>query len=133
MDGGYGKGEDIHPPDGIWKPKDLFEHANQMTFLERKPGVMAFANVRDKIYKMSINIMPGGFFAGGARVIRELYSMQKQELAAWMEKGVIDDDQTMYMQLYFQKPSLFRLVPADWYDVFKLFNAHTSTSTRMRS
>lgn len=133
MDGGYGKGEDIHPPDGIWKPKELFEHANRMTFLERKPGVMAFANVRDKIYKMSINIMPGGFFAGGARVIRQLYSMQKQELAAWMEKGVIDDDQTMYMQLYFQKPSLFRLVPADWYDVFKLFNAHTSTSTRMRS
>ena len=33
MDGGYGKGLDIHPPDGVWVPRWLFEHHVSMAGL----------------------------------------------------------------------------------------------------
>ncbi|CAL1535272.1 unnamed protein product [Lymnaea stagnalis] len=124
LDGGYGHGLDIYPPDGVWIPKGLFEHSNQVTFLERDPGVELFRSDLHRLHKMSINIVPGGFFAGGIDALGALYEMQKQQLDEWMKSGVVDDDQTMYMQLYYKKPSLFHLVPADWHDAFKLFNAH---------
>jgi len=124
MDGGYGKGEDIHPSGGIWLPRNLFEYHNQITLIERDPGVMKYLNSRPQLHKMSINVLVGGFHAGGGEAFREWYRMQEAEMAEWMSRGVIDDDQTMNMMLYYKRPSLFRLVRADWYDTFKLFNAY---------
>ncbi|XP_035826591.1 protein HtrL [Aplysia californica] len=126
MDGGYGHGHDIHPSDGVWVPKGLFDHPDQVTFMERPPGVRKFEPVKHKIHKMSINILAGLFFAGGGGAFKELYDMQKKQVETWMQEGVVDDDQTMYMLLYYKKPSLFHLVPGDWYDVFSLFNSHVT-------
>ena len=122
IDGGYGHGHDVHPSDGVWIPKGLFEYSSQVTFMERDPGVAHYEKVKHKIHKLSINILAGLFFAGGGNAFKELYAMQKEEVSRWMTEGIIDDDQTMYMTLYYRKPSLFHLVPGDWYDVFKLFN-----------
>lgn len=123
IDGGYGHGQDVHPSDGVWIPHNLFEYSQQITFIEREPGAKFYEGQKDRIHKMSINILAGLFFGGGNEAFKEIYMMQKKQVQEWMDKGIIDDDQTMYMLLYYQKPSLFHLVPGDWYDVFRLFNA----------
>ena len=120
IDGGYGRGEEIHPKDGVWKPYKLFEHTDQVTFLERE-DVEKYRTRSDRLHKMSINIIPGGFFGGGARALERLYALQQQLVIDWLDSGMVDDDQTMYMQLYFKHPDLFNLVRADWYDAFRLF------------
>ncbi|XP_059141216.1 protein HtrL-like [Physella acuta] len=123
MDGGYGHGNNVYPPNNLWIPKGLFEYPNQVTFINRNPGVEHYRSVKDKIHKLSINILAGNFFSGGGENFKELYRLQQEQVGEWMEQGVVDDDQTMYMLIYYKKPSLFRLVTGDWYDVFKLFNA----------
>ena len=128
MDGGYGHGKDVHPHDGVWRPKGLFEHADKVTFMERDPGVKAYELDKHRIHKMSINILAGLFFGGGVDAFKELYRLQREEVARWMSEGIVDDDQTMYMLLYYKKPSLFNLVSGDWYDVFTLFNQNESNS-----
>jgi hypothetical protein len=72
---------------------------------------------------MSVNIIPGGFFGGGSKALTRLYELQQVKVADWLNTNVVDDDQTLYMQLYFEHPELFRLVRADWYDAFRLFNS----------
>ncbi|XP_012940111.1 protein HtrL [Aplysia californica] len=126
MDGGYGHGHDIHPPDGVWTPKGLFEHSDRITLIEREPGVMQYYSVKDRIHKMSVNALVGGFHAGGSKAFQEWHRLQQQQLVEWMANGVIDDDQTMNMMTYYRKPELFRLVKGDWFDAFKLFNGHGS-------
>ncbi|CAL1529125.1 unnamed protein product [Lymnaea stagnalis] len=129
MDGGYGHGNDVYPKDDVWTPKELFEHGDKVTFIDRTPGVRAFEKDKARLHKMSINILAGLFFAGGGQAFKELYEMQQQQVDEWMRDGVVDDDQTMYMLLYYKKPSLFHLVPGDWYDVFKLFNKNLTEVT----
>lgn len=126
LDAGYGHGEDVHPKDGVWVPQNLFNHAHQLTFIERSPGALHFKSQKHKLHKMSINIIAGLFFGGGKEVIRQVYKLQQAEVGRWLEAGVVDDDQTMYMMLYYQAPGLFHLVSGDWKDVFTLFNAHKS-------
>ncbi|GFR60955.1 protein htrl [Elysia marginata] len=126
LDAGYAHGKDVHPEDGVWVPKNLFDHAHQLTFIERKPGALHYKPQRARLHKISINIIAGLFFAGGGEVIQEVYKLQQKQVDNWLEKGIVDDDQTMYMLLYYQAPALFNLVSGDWLDVFKLFNAHES-------
>ncbi|KAK7087319.1 protein HtrL-like isoform X3 [Littorina saxatilis] len=121
IDAGYGRGEDIHPADGVWKPLKLFSHMDQVTFLERE-DVETYRPLVERLHKMSINIIPGGFVGGGAPALERLYTLQQQHVVDWLHNGVVDDDQTMWMQLYFKHPALFNLVRADWYDAFKIFN-----------
>ncbi|XP_076449635.1 protein HtrL-like [Babylonia areolata] len=121
IDGGYGHGEDVHPADGIWRPANLLEHGDRVTFMEREP-VERYRAVAGRLHKMSINILAGLFFAGGKRALQRLYELQRELIADWMRRGVVDDDQTVYMLLYFRNPELFRLVPGDWNDVFRLFH-----------
>nr|KAG5696637.1 hypothetical protein BaRGS_034098 [Batillaria attramentaria] len=122
LDGGYGRGEDIHPSDGVWKPTQLFQEADKVTFLERE-SVEPYRRHAARLHKMSINIVAGGFIAGGSRALERLYELQQKLIEEWMREGVVDDDQTIYMQLYFRYPRLFNFVRADWYDAFKLFDA----------
>ncbi|KAK7115018.1 hypothetical protein V1264_000967 [Littorina saxatilis] len=121
LDGGYGHGEDIHPEDGVWVPKNLFEHSDKVTFIERE-SVEKYRPHAARLHKMSINIIAGLFFAGGKRAFRRLYALQQDLIADWLKRGVVDDDQTTYMLMYFKEPSLFHLVPGDWNDVFTLFD-----------
>ncbi|XP_059168872.1 protein HtrL-like [Physella acuta] len=122
MDGGYGHGKNVYPSDELWIPKNLFEYPDKITFIEREPGVKQFEARKNILHKISINILQGLFFAGGGEAFLELYRLQQEQVVEWMEQGVVDDDQTMYMLIYYKKPSLFRLVAGDWYDVFTLFN-----------
>ena len=122
LDGGYGHGDDIHPADHVWRPKALFEFPDQVTFIEMGNGVKFYEKLKNKIHKMSIAIIAGLFFAGGGRAFTELYALQKEEVARWMKEGICDDDQTMYMTLYYRRPELFRLVRGGWRSVFSLFH-----------
>ena len=124
LDGGYGHGESVHPSDGVWEPRNLFEHSERVTFIEREP-VLKYRRDAARLHKMSVNVIAGLFFAGGKRALRRLYALQQVLIADWLERGVVDDDQTTYMLLYFREPELFRLVPGDWNDVFPLFNKDT--------
>ncbi|GFO26289.1 protein htrl-like [Plakobranchus ocellatus] len=126
LDAGYGHGQDVHPKDGIWIPQHLFDHPDEITFIQRSPGVLYFLPQERRLHKLSINILAGLFFAGGDQAVQELYRLQQEKFQEWMEEGVVDDDQTMYMLLYYRQPSLFNLVYGDWYDVFKLFNVAKS-------
>uniref|UniRef100_A0A2C9KZU3 Uncharacterized protein n=1 Tax=Biomphalaria glabrata TaxID=6526 RepID=A0A2C9KZU3_BIOGL len=126
LDGGYGHGQDIYPKNRLWFPKNLFEFADRATFLERTPGVKNLEEKQKILHKLSVNAMPGGFFAGGSKILSALYALQVRLVEEWMSSGIVDDDQTAYMLLYYKNPSMFRLVPADWFDVFKLFNSETS-------
>nr|KAG5710627.1 hypothetical protein BaRGS_013273 [Batillaria attramentaria] len=121
LDGGYGRGENIHPPEGIWKPTQLLRESDRVTLLERE-SVEPFRRHRERLHKMSVNVVAGGFIAGGPRALERLYALQRDLLEEWMKLGVVDDDQTVYMQLCFRTPELFNLVRADWYDAFKLFD-----------
>ncbi|CAL1529126.1 unnamed protein product [Lymnaea stagnalis] len=127
LDGGYGHGNDVYPKDDVWIPKGLFEHGDKVTFMEMGKGVRAYEKDKARLHKMTIATLAGGFFAGGSEVFKELYEMEKQQMDEWMRDGVVDDDQTMIMYLYYKKPSLFHLVPGNWYDVFKLFNKNLTT------
>ncbi|XP_070187486.1 protein HtrL-like [Littorina saxatilis] len=119
IDAGYGRGEDIHPKDGIWKPRKLLAQPDKVTFLMRDDPNQFRADVA-RLHKMSLNILAGGFFGGGGRALERLYELQQEHVREWMETGVVDDDQTIVMQLYFKHPHLFNLVSADWYDGFKI-------------
>ena len=125
LDGGYGHGKDVHPPDGIWKPKNVFEHSDKVTFIEREP-VEKYRKDIDRLHKMSISVIAGLFFAGGRRAFQRLYALQQELIADWLKRGVVDDDQTTYMLMYYKEPQLFHLVRGDWFDVFKLFNSNTT-------
>lgn len=127
LDGGYGHGEDVHPPDGIWKPHNLFEHSDKVTFIERE-SVEKFRQDADRLHKLSVNIIAGLFFAGGRRALQRLYALQRELIADWLKRGIVDDDQTIYVLMYYREPELFRLVPGDWNDVFQLFNSNGSPS-----
>lgn len=127
LDAGYGHGEDIHPPDGIWVPKNLFEHADQITFIERE-SVEKYRPDAQRLHKMNINIVAGLFFGGGKMAFQRLFVLHQELIADWLKQGtVVDDDQTTYMLMYYREPKLFNLVRGDWNDVFKLFNSHNST------
>ncbi|RUS84157.1 hypothetical protein EGW08_008085 [Elysia chlorotica] len=128
LDAGYGHGADVYPKNGVWLPKNLFDHADQLTFIEREPGADYYEPVKHRLHKMSINIIAGLFFGGGRNVMREAYRLQQKELDRWLKQGIVDDDQTMYMLLYYRYPTMFHLVRGDWSDVFNLFNAPQSTS-----
>lgn len=127
MDGGYGKGEDIHPSDGIWVPVNLFRNEGKVTLLERE-SVENYRQDAARLHKMSINVLVGGFIAGDIKALERLYVLQKNLIADWLENGIVDDDQTLYMHLFYRYPEYFNLVRADWYDVFKRFNNRQSSA-----
>ena len=121
LDGGYGHGNDVHPHDGIWRPKNIFEYPNKVTFIEREP-VELYRNKLDHLHKLSVSVLAGLFYGGGKGAMQRMYKMQQELLTEWMRDGIQDDDQNTYVQMYFRQPDLFHLVPGDWYDVFVLFN-----------
>ena len=120
LDGGYGHGEDIYPADGVWMPANLFQHLDKVTFIEREP-VEKYRPLAARLHKLSINVVAGLFFAGGKKALQRLYGLQQELIADWLKRGIVDDDQTIYMLMYYSNPELFRLVPGDWNDVFELF------------
>lgn len=123
LDGGYGHGHpEAYAPGTLWRPSSvLLRHLDQVTFIEREP-VEKYRQYIDRLHKMSINILAGSYFAGGQRALRRLHELQRELIADWLEKGIVDDDQTTYLLMYFKEPQLFNLVRGDWYDVFRLFH-----------
>ncbi|XP_059151123.1 protein HtrL-like [Physella acuta] len=123
LDGGYGHCAPIFPASHIWRPRGLFEHADKVTFIELGKGIEEFRNVKDKIHKMSIAVINGGFIAGGTSALQKLYSLQNEQVEEWMDHGIVDDEQTVYLTLCYKYLSMFHLVRGTWHDAFKLFNS----------
>ncbi|XP_046325801.2 uncharacterized protein LOC124110466 isoform X1 [Haliotis rufescens] len=119
MDGGYGHGgEGIFPPDAIWKPDRLTRVPNKLSFLVRG-DIENWAKVKD-LHKKNVNILVGGVFGGGIKVLSQYHALHSRLMREWMARNIVDDDQTANMQLYFRHRSMFNLVRADWFDIFKV-------------
>ena len=122
LDGGYAHSDNVFPDDGVWRPKDLFEHSDKVTMIERKRGVDFYRNHKDHLHKMEVAVLNGGFIGGGKAVLQRLYAMSEEVVADWLVRGVVDDDQSLIMAVYYKDPSMFRLVRGDWHDAFRLFH-----------
>ncbi|XP_046582056.1 uncharacterized protein LOC124289476 isoform X2 [Haliotis rubra] len=119
LDGGYGHGkEGIFPRDNIWKPHRLTQVPHKLTFLVRD-DIELWSKVKD-LYKKNINIMVGGVFGGGVEVLSLYHTLHSRLMKEWMASNIVDDDQTANMQLYFRNRSMFNLIRADWFDIFKI-------------
>ena len=91
-----------------------------MTFIELKP-IETYKDKLHYLHKLDTSVLAGLFWGGGKGALQQLYKIQQQLLADWMKAGIQDDDQTVYVLLYYKRPDLFHLVMGDWYDVFKKF------------
>ncbi|XP_076435932.1 protein HtrL-like [Babylonia areolata] len=124
LDGGYGHGQEgVVPEDGEWYPQNLFRHGDKVTVVELGRGWVEEARGHaHRLHTIRGAIIVGGFFGGGREALRRLYRLEREVVKGWMERGVVDDDQSCRMMAYYLDPSLFRLVSGDWWDVFRLFN-----------
>ncbi|XP_041358592.1 protein HtrL-like isoform X2 [Gigantopelta aegis] len=117
IDGGYGHGEaGVYPSDGVWKP--VLAHSDKVMLLQLKP-IDEWEHVPD-LHKKNINILAGGVFGGGVDVLRRYHELHVKLIDEWMRKGIVDDDQTANIQLYFRDRTMFHLVRSGWFDLFKL-------------
>ncbi|CAH1779121.1 unnamed protein product [Owenia fusiformis] len=122
MDAGYGHGNsDIFPPEDCpWAPCNILN--DTISYIRLGPTDVYKPNI-NRLYKMAVPpVINGGFFGGSKKVIQNFYKLYKDVLEDWLKNGRIDDDQTIALACYFERPSLFNLVPGGWKDVFKLFN-----------
>ena len=122
LDGGYAHGDNVYPEDGVWRPRNLFEHSDKVTMIERKKGVEFYREDMHRLHKLSIAVLNGGFVGGGKKVLQRLQAMSQEVVADWLKRGVVDDDQSLMMMVYYKDPCMFRLVHGDWHDAFRLFH-----------
>ncbi|KAK7475521.1 hypothetical protein BaRGS_00033210 [Batillaria attramentaria] len=126
LDAGYGHGNDVYPPDCVWSlPRRLLDNPDKVTIIERLP-IEGFRNTTAQLHKKQVAVLCGGFFAGGKRALERLYAIQNDIISEWLERGIADDEQSVFTVAYFREPELFHLVCGDWYDVFKLFRDEQS-------
>ena len=122
LDAGYAHGHNVFPADGVWRPKNLFEHSDQITMIERRRGVEHYRNSRHNLHKLNVAPVNGGFIAGGKRAVKRFQELAQEVMTEWLKKGIADDDQSLAVMVYFKEPALFHLVHGGWHDVFKLFH-----------
>ena len=122
LDASYARDGNVIPSDGVWTPHRLLEHEDRVTFILRG-DIERYRHQSHRLHKISVNILVGGFFAGGVDVVRRVYALQQDLARHWMNSSVVDDDQTMYMLLYYDHPEMFRLVSGEWFDAFRLFSS----------
>lgn len=125
LDGGYGHGLNVFPPDGIWRPKHVFQYPDKVSFIQLE-SPEKYRNVSDRLHKIHTAVFNGAFFGGGKEALVRMYALQKELISDWLARGVADDDQTVYVLLYYREPELFNLIPGDWYDALTALNSHPS-------
>ena len=117
IDCGYGHGErDVYPPSGVWKP--AIKRLDKVMLLQLK-SLDEWEHVAD-LHKKNINILAGGVIGGGVDVLRRYHQLHVKLMDEWMQKGIVDDDQTANIQLYFRNRTMFHLIKSGWFDLFKL-------------
>ena len=106
----------MYPPSGVWKP--AIKRLDKVMLLQLK-SLDEWEHVAD-LHKKNINILAGGVIGGGVDVLRRYHQLHVKLMDEWMQKGIVDDDQTANIQLYFRNRTMFHLIKSGWFDLFKL-------------
>lgn len=123
LDAGYGHGQAIYPPEGAyWAPENLMrpDLGEKITFIQLGPGNITIITLRE-MYRQGLTVVNGGFFGGNKRALGEYYHLHNRIFEDLLNRGYVDDDQTLTVLCYQENPKLFNMVVGDWYDVFRLF------------
>ena len=121
MDMGYGHGHDIFPQNCIWAPRNIMQGRDTITYIMLNN--LKWIHSSMDIYKTKLPPFVNGGFFGGSRVAVDRYYFLHKEIFYWyLDKGMIDDDQTLAVACYFRNQYLFNMVKGWWYDVFELFH-----------
>ena len=121
LDMGYGHGQDVYPKYCDWTPKNIMDDLDRITYV----AVNNVSTVRSvfQLYKQRVGPgVNGGFFGGSAQAVEDYYKLHHHVLEDFLAHNMVDDDQTIAVECFLRKPSLFNMVPGEWYDVFKLFH-----------
>lgn len=124
LDAGYGHGKAWYPPPGTrWAPENLMtpEKGDKITFIQLGPGDLKRFTLKD-MYRQGLTLVNGGFFGGNKKALAEYYHLHNKVFEDLLNRGYVDDDQTLTVLCYHENPNLFNMVVGDWYDVFKLFH-----------
>ena len=57
-----------------------------------------------------------------AKAVEDYFNLHHFVLEDFLAHNMVDDDQTIAVECFLRWPSLFNMVPGEWYDVFKLFH-----------
>lgn len=124
MDIGYAHGQDVYPKTCNWAPNNLMlsNHSDKITYMQMN-AIHLVKTIHD-VYKQAIGpCVNGGFFGGSGKAVVDYYYLYDIIFRDYLKKYIVDDDQTLAVGCYLERPELFNLVKgADWYDVFKVFN-----------
>ncbi|GFO31951.1 protein htrl-like [Plakobranchus ocellatus] len=125
IDGGYGHGEteetDIYPSDGIWSPKHLTGYPNQVTVTIREELPTEEEKQRG-LYKLDEAWIAGGLYGGGIQAMEIYYQLHKQVFLDYLNDGIVDDDQTTFLESFYRNRTNFRLLPGSWHSLMKPFS-----------
>ena len=122
LDIGYGHGENIFPPGGLWYPSDLIRGEDKITVIQLSDRPINKTKSIYTIYKRDEPPPLNGAFIGGTRKAMERYfKLHRHIFNKFIKMNMMDDDQTLLAACWFEEPELFHLVWGWWYDVFELF------------
>lgn len=69
----------------------------------------------------------GSMFAIDSDLVEEYERLYDEKLQNWHSRRLCDDDQSLILQLYFDKPDMFQLIHALWFTLFRLLNKPEET------
>ena len=76
-----------------------------------------------QLYKQRVGPgVNGGFFGGSTKAVKDYFDLHHYVLEDFLAHNMVDDDQTIAVECFLRKPSLFEMVPGEWYEVFKLYS-----------
>ncbi|RUS70265.1 hypothetical protein EGW08_021973, partial [Elysia chlorotica] len=115
MDGGFGHGETeeccIFPSDGIWNPTHLMnfpDYSTETSFIDqltvsRPPPCFFFS----------------GLFGGGSDALSIYHQLHTRTFLDYLARGIVDDDQTIFLGAFLSNRTNFRPIRGGWYDLMK--------------
>lgn len=122
LDAGYGHGHDVFPKSSSWAPRNLMNNAenrDKITLMEVNKA--SYFSSLDQVYKRKVApVINGGFCGGSRKAVKSFRILHEAVLKQFLDKNMMDDDQTLTLACYLAKPELFNMIHgADWYDLFK--------------
>lgn len=124
LDIGYAHGNDVYPKTCNWAPNNLMasNHSDKITYLQM--NAIHLAKSIFDVYKKQVGpCVNGGFFGGSVKAVSDYYHLYDLVFKEYLKHNIVDDDQTLAVGCYLERPELFNLVKgAGWDDVFKVFN-----------
>jgi len=113
FDCGLGHSKVIYPK--VFNPKGLIEnHFNEIAVIQLQSINPHYADM-SFFFKSHLDVIGGGFFGGSKEAISRYALEYDRILNKAMDSGLIDDDQSITLFVYFDNPDLFFLQRGTWY------------------